>query len=516
MKKKFFLLGFIILFLLFYYSFSEAQVIPMPNDTMKVGGGTYANDIIQVNPGQVRVPVTFYLRNTFNVRAFALRLVYDSTIMSPRTPDDSSYSMTTRSSSLSIYGGDFSKAGQITFFGAGYWTDEFIATGRGPVVEFYFNIKSNAPEGPYAIKLEDDSVNGFYNYMTDVSGSGNYVPILSNGTICVGNCAPPENHSPVLTSVSPKSVVADQTLTFSVNATDEDNDPLTLTAQNIPENASFPQAEGTGSVTGTFTFTPTAEQAPDTISVTFIVRDKYFSADTITVTIYIFEETQPPQEPTDKLKILSTEGGVPGSKGKLVPLYLINEEDTVYGVEFTLSYNHQAIIIDSILPASRIEGFSIYSNRGDSLGKLTVLIFGLGNERILPGSDTILYLAMSVDTLAPFGNTALDLISGWEAISIDPTDSSRALALTDGFFAVDRFGDVNLDRIINVADVVSLVAYILGNISLDTRHWDAADINRDGNINVGDLVGVINTILGRSINAPIGTLREPLAYLRLD
>jgi hypothetical protein len=511
LKKKLFLSGFIFWVLLFYFSFSEAQ-ITMPNDTLRVGGGTYAKDIIQVSQGQTKVPVDVYLRNTFGVAGFFIRLVYDSTLMSPRTPKDSSFRLV-RGSSLSAYDGDFSKAGQITFYAVAYGFEE-IATGSGILVEFYFNIKSNAPEGPYTITLKDDSVNSFYNYLSD--GSSDYIPVLSSGTICVGNCSPPENHSPVLNPVSPKSVVAGQTLTFSVNATDEDNDPITITAQNIPENSSFPQAEGTGNATGTFTFTPAAEQAPDTISVTFIVRDKYLLADTITVTIYIYEETQPPQEPTDKLKILSTEGGVPGSKNKLVPVYFINDQDTVYGIEFTLNYDSNAVIIDSLVPAPRANGFSIYSNLRDTLGKLTVLLFGLGNEKILPDSGNILYLALSVDSLAPFGNSLLDLRSAYEAISIDPNDSARSLAMTDGVFAVDRFGDVNLDKIINIGDIVSLVAYILGNISLDTRHWDAADINQDSSVNVGDLVGVINTILGRPINAPMERLSKPLAYLHLD
>jgi len=88
--------------------------------------------------------------------------------------------------------------------------------------------------------------------------------------------------------------------------------------------------------------------------------------------------------------------------------------------------------------------------------------------------------------------------------------------MVDGVFAVDMFGDLNLDKIVNVSDVVSLVAYILGSISLDTRHYEAANINRDANVNVGDLVGVINTILHRPINAPIVNYREPLAYLRLE
>jgi hypothetical protein len=521
LKKKLFILGTISLILLFY-SFSKADVIYLTADTMKVGGGNYANDLIQVNAGDRRVPVVVYLRNTFDVAGFTLRLVYDSTIMYPYYPTvpESSFYQPTRSSSLPVFGGTFSTLGEIYFTGSPFFNPntEFIAAGRGPIVEFYFNIRSSAPQGYYPIKLEEDTLNqpAQDNTLGDMLGQHIYIPVLANGAICVGSCAPPTNNPPVVSPVSPKSVVVGETLSFSVSATDPDNDLITLFAQNLPTNSTFPQVNGTGSVTGTFTFIPAPEQAPDTLSVTFIVRDIYNSADTINVTIFLYEEIIPPQEPTDKLKILSTEGGVPGSKGKLIPVYFINDLDTVYGVEFSLNYNPQAVIIDSLVLAQRVNGFSVYSNRGDTLGKLTVLLFGLGNEKILPGAGDILYLALSVDTLAPFGDSPLDLTSAWEAISVNPNVPSRALAMVDGIFAVDMFGDLNLDKIINVADVVSLVAYILGNISLQTRNWEAANINRDASVNVGDLVGVINTILHRQINAPIVNYREPLAYLHLE
>ncbi|MDP3023966.1 MAG: cohesin domain-containing protein [candidate division Zixibacteria bacterium] len=519
MKNKSYLLGFIFFILLFSYSFSKAQVY-LTNDTMKVGGGTYANDIIYVNPGDTRVPVIVYLRNTFDVAGFTLRMVYDSTIMYPRPPvPDSSFYQPIRSQSLPIFGGNFDVPGEIYFTGSPFLpVITTIAAGRGPIVEFYFNIKSTAQPGYYPIKLEEDTLNypDFDNTLGDPMGQNMYIPVLANGAICVGTCAPPTNNPPVVSPVSPKSVVVGETLSFSVSATDPDNDLITLFAQNRPTNSTFPQVQGTGSVTGTFTFIPAPEQAPDTLSVTFIVRDIYNSADTINVTIFLYEEIIPPQEPTDKLKILSTEGGVPGSKGKLIPVYFINDLDTVYGVEFSLNYNPQAVIIDSLVLAQRVNGFSVYSNRGDTLGKLTVLLFGLGNEKILPGAGDILYLALSVDTLAPFGDSPLDLTSAWEAISVNPNVPSRALAMVDGVFAVDMFGDINLDKIVNVSDVVSLVAYILGSISLDTRHYEAANINRDADVNVGDLVGVINTILHRPINAPIVNYREPLASLRLE
>ena len=519
MSRKFYLLGLVILTLFFGYSYSLADYIPSTVDTMKVGGGTYANDVIYADPGDFKVPVTLYLRNTFDVAGFVSHLVYDTTVMYPRTPvPESTYYQPFRSQNLPVFAGSFDIAGEIYFTGSAFFnpTEEYIAEGRGAIVEFYFNIKSTAPEGCYSIRLEEDGVDPPDNYITDKFGTADYIPVIVNGTICIGDTSPPANNPPVIPSIASQTVIVGETLSFQVSATDQDGDVITLSAQNLPSNSTFPQVQGTGSVSGTFTFIPTAQQAPDTFTVTFIATDEHSAQAQRSVTIFLYEEEAPPQQPTDKIKMLSTAGGVPGARGRLIPVYFSNQEDTVYGIEFSMNYDPQAIIIDSLVPADRIEGFSVYSNLGDSLGKLTVLIFGLGNEMILPGSEDVLYLAVSVDTLASFGDSPLDLKSGWEAISIDPDEPARALSLVDGVFAVDKFGDVNLDKNVNVSDAVVLIAYILGKVSLNTRNWEAADINRDAGVNVGDLVGVINTILGRSINAPLQRPSEPLAYLHLE
>jgi hypothetical protein len=51
------------------------------------------------------------------------------------------------------------------------------------------------------------------------------------------------------------------------------------------------------------------------------------------------------------------------------------------------------------------------------------------------------------------------------------------------------------DGIVNVVDVVKLVAHILGNTALGGYLLCEADVNQDGIINVVDLVGVVNIIL---------------------
>ena len=56
-------------------------------------------------------------------------------------------------------------------------------------------------------------------------------------------------------------------------------------------------------------------------------------------------------------------------------------------------------------------------------------------------------------------------------------------------------GDVNIDDIINIQDVILLVGQILGNISLENNQLEEADVNNDGVIDVLDIVNVVSQIL---------------------
>ena len=56
-------------------------------------------------------------------------------------------------------------------------------------------------------------------------------------------------------------------------------------------------------------------------------------------------------------------------------------------------------------------------------------------------------------------------------------------------------GDVSLDGIINVIDIVTLVNYIFGVGSFNDEQLCAGDLNGDGIINVIDIVNVVNIIL---------------------
>ncbi|OUW63593.1 MAG: hypothetical protein CBD58_00055 [bacterium TMED198] len=56
-------------------------------------------------------------------------------------------------------------------------------------------------------------------------------------------------------------------------------------------------------------------------------------------------------------------------------------------------------------------------------------------------------------------------------------------------------GDINLDLVVNILDIVFLAGFILGDNDLDSQQLLAADLNVDEQINVLDIVEIINIIL---------------------
>ena len=60
---------------------------------------------------------------------------------------------------------------------------------------------------------------------------------------------------------------------------------------------------------------------------------------------------------------------------------------------------------------------------------------------------------------------------------------------------VGGYGDVNLDGVVNVLDVVQTVNFILHNIDFTQEQQNAADMNNDGDVNVLDVVTMVNFIL---------------------
>ena len=63
---------------------------------------------------------------------------------------------------------------------------------------------------------------------------------------------------------------------------------------------------------------------------------------------------------------------------------------------------------------------------------------------------------------------------------------------------VYELGDINMDDVINILDVVVLVNSILGTDQLDEDQFQLADINEDEDINILDIVLMVDIILGEN------------------
>jgi len=96
----------------------------------------------------------------------------------------------------------------------------------------------------------------------------------------------PDNPPPVLQAIGDKSVDENAALTFTVNATDPDSEPVTYLAQDLPSGATL------DSQTGDFAWTPSYTQA-GSYQVRFIAHDDN-SYDSEKITITVTNVNRPP------------------------------------------------------------------------------------------------------------------------------------------------------------------------------------------------------------------------------
>ncbi|HEX2896605.1 MAG TPA: T9SS type A sorting domain-containing protein [candidate division Zixibacteria bacterium] len=309
-----------------------------------------------------------------------------------------------------------------------------------------------------------------------------------------------------------------QTVSFRVRATDVDAGQIvTLRAQSLPANAAFAQVAGTQTVEGTFSFTPDINQS-GLFPVTFIATDNTNQSNSATANITVTELQ------FDRLFSTSADGQSPvgGLRGKRDIVFPINmvTQQTVYGVQFDMAYDANALTIDSIVVTPRTPDYVVYDDIGGSPGQIRVVTFGLANDSIVTdtNSTAILNSYWSLDSQAvPWTDYLIDLTDGWESVNPDPGFPSLEMLTDNGIIQCDNPGDVNLDKRIDVADLVNIVAYIIGNFGLPLRQFEVADIIRNDTVDVFDLVGTINTIFGIPVSpVPPPPVQGEPAVLALD
>jgi len=333
---------------------------------------------------------------------------------------------------------------------------------------------------------------GTHNYMATAYGEGNTA--VGYATVTVQD--PGGGDGPVITITGNQTNYSQgELISFTVRATNTNSSQITLSASSLPANASFGtggQVIGFTPLSGTFGWTPDLSQE-GSFTIQFVAAD----ADG---TSYSSAYLQIEALPYDRLYSTSTQGnqptgGLPGAGGVAFPIDLVTAQ-TVYGIQFDMLYPHSVIRVDSFTTSVRIPDYVVYDNIGVTPGEIRVVTFGLNNEPVLDTNTTaVLYAIMTLDSAAvPWDDHPIYLEDGRESINPDPGVGSLPLITDSGIVQIDRYGDVNLDKIIDVADVVNIVAYIIGNFDLTVRQFATADIITNDEVNVFDLVADINFI----------------------
>lgn len=328
------------------------------------------------------------------------------------------------------------------------------------------------------------------------------------------------NNSPVVNPVtgSPFTVNQGETVTFSVTATDADaGDIITLKSVSLPSNANFSTVTGSGSVTGNFSFTPDFTQSGSLVATFQATDDRGGTSNLLSVIINVVELQNDRLFSTSALGQQPV-GGLKGKKGISFPINLVTSQ-TVYGVQFDFYYNYLYFSVDSFVVTGRIPDYVVYDNIGQTPGAVRVVTFGLANEPVVNVTDTtaVLYAVMSIDSAAPVGDYPIYIENGWESVNPDPNFPSLELVTDSGIIQVDNPGDVNLDKRIDVADLVNIVAYIINNFTLSERQFDVADVVVNDTVDVFDLVGVINMIYGIPLSPhPVSSFGDQIATINLN
>ena len=450
-----------------------AQDIELPFDTMRVVD-SYGR------PGDT-VNVGIYFSNTsIAIGGYTARIIF-----SPNLLEMISVQCVDRGCELDATSGQVHDDSALVILAYTFNLGHFIPRGRGVVANIRLRVRPSAQPGTITtLRFIDAPDREFINSWADTTAGFNvYYPSMVAGNFSVTGGG--SNQPPVIGNIGPQQVAEGQLLQFAVIAHDPNGDPVTLSAQNLPSNATFPTVQGDSVITGNFTFAPDFEQGPDTFFVSFVAVDDHNNTNTLVVQIVVLDQ------PNDIITVNTDQGGVPGATGRNVSIDMFNSHP-VFGLQFEYFFDEDQIQVIDVLTTDRCLGLGFWYSIPEP-GRIVILIFSPGLDPILAGSGTIVQFITDVDSTAIFGRTPITLDSAIEVI--DSIGTSRSLITENGYFSVDRFGDANLDEFINVGDCITIVAYIIERLDPSIRQFDAADINRDGRVNVVDLQNIIDLIL---------------------
>jgi len=186
-----------------------------------------------------------------------------------------------------------------------------------------------------------------------------------------------------------------------------------------------------------------------------------------------------------------------------------NFEDSYYDFQIVLypngdidvNYNsltgtHDATI--GIQNATGTDGIQVASGSSFATDNKSLFI-STGLDWLNLSGETTGQLVYGASSIHTFDVSSASLsngdYSGYIKITSNGGSASIPVNLTVGFGSDIMYGDVNMDSVLNVLDVVILTNFILEADTPDSGQFEAGDINSDGILNVLDIVNLVNLIL---------------------
>ena len=83
-------------------------------------------------------------------------------------------------------------------------------------------------------------------------------------------------------------------------------------------------------------------------------------------------------------------------------------------------------------------------------------------------------------------------------------------------FEVELYGDVNLDGMLNVLDVVEIVGFVLNTTTPTEEEFLTADISQDGLLNIQDIILVVQEVIGVSFRGAVEYLMKNFPELEVE
>ncbi|MFW5894001.1 MAG: putative Ig domain-containing protein, partial [Verrucomicrobiota bacterium] len=143
-----------------------------------------------------------------------------------------------------------------------------------------FDEDADAPGSGVAYGVEEMGVAGNDGWTLTPSGEGGTAEFTTAGN------GGGENNAPVLDAIADQSVDEEQKLTFTINATDTEEDDLTLSVTGLPEGDYFSTDPQTSPASWTFSWTPAEDESGVYDSVEFTVSDGSLSdSESTTITV---------------------------------------------------------------------------------------------------------------------------------------------------------------------------------------------------------------------------------------